>query len=65
MTPEELESLAIYRNHKYCQCVSCQEARKILAEYDSQPRVSGIRHRGTSGFRSYRNSRVKESTVVH
>jgi len=41
MTPEQLESLAIYRNHKKCQCVHCQEARRALSEYDSQPRVSG------------------------
>jgi hypothetical protein len=38
VTPEELESLAIYRNHKKCQCVHCQEARRVLSEYDSQPR---------------------------
>jgi len=38
MTPEQLESLAIYRKHKECQCGDCQEARKALAEYDNQPR---------------------------
>jgi hypothetical protein len=42
MTPEELQSLAIYRKHKKCQCVDCREARIVLSEYDSQPRVSGI-----------------------
>ena len=40
MTPEQLESLAIYRKHKKCQCVDCQEARKALAEYDNQPRFA-------------------------
>ena len=39
MTASELESLAIYRTHKNCQCVHCQEARRALSEYDSQPRV--------------------------
>lgn len=38
MTPEELQSLAVYRNHKKCLCVHCQEARRVLSEYDNQPR---------------------------
>jgi hypothetical protein len=42
MTPEELQCLATYRKHKKCQCVDCREARIVLSEYDSQPRVSGI-----------------------
>jgi hypothetical protein len=34
MTKQDLENLATYRTHKKCQCLSCQEARKILAETD-------------------------------
>ena len=43
MTSKQLESLAVYRKHKNCQCVHCQEARRVLSEYDRQPRVCGGR----------------------
>jgi hypothetical protein len=41
MTSKQLESLAVYRKHKNCRCVHCQEARRVLSEYDRQPRVCG------------------------
>ncbi len=36
MTREQLEALAEYRMHKGCQCASCKEARKVLAEMDAK-----------------------------
>ena len=35
MTDKQLQALAIYRNHKYCQCKDCQIARRALEEYDA------------------------------
>jgi len=42
MTAAQLKSLAIYRKHKGFLCAHCQEARKVLSDYDSQPRVCGL-----------------------
>jgi hypothetical protein len=36
MTCEQLEALAEYRKHKYCQCRHCQAAREILREMDAR-----------------------------
>lgn len=36
MTPDQLKALAEYRKHKGCQCVSCQTARRALAEMDAK-----------------------------
>jgi hypothetical protein len=36
MTWMQLEALAIYRTHKYCQCLHCRIARRILAGMDKK-----------------------------
>lgn len=35
MTREQLAALAEYRKHKGCNCASCKEAKKVLAEMDA------------------------------
>ena len=34
MTREQLAALAVYRNHKYCECPECEMARAVLREMD-------------------------------
>lgn len=36
MTPADLRSLAIYRNHKGCQCPDCERAREVLKRRDAK-----------------------------
>ena len=34
MTREQLAALAVYRNHKHCECPECEMARAVLKEMD-------------------------------
>jgi hypothetical protein len=36
MTREQLAALAVYRNHKHCECPECEMARAVLKEMDSK-----------------------------
>lgn len=43
MTDAQLEALAVYRRHKFCQCQDCETARRILKEQDEQKWNGGAR----------------------